>query len=74
MHEEEWINQLKIFKMDEYKGKIKYPSVVAFLDKSIVLIRQNDNKASILKYAIKMLNKKKMTYNAREYILAPCTI
>ncbi len=60
--------------MDEYKGKIKYPSVVAFLDKSIALIRQNDNKASILKYAIKMLNKKKMTYNAREYILAPCTI
>ncbi len=67
MHEEEWINQLKIFKMDEYKGKIKYPSVVAFLDKSIALIRQNDNKASILKYAIKMLNKKKMTYNAIEY-------
>ncbi|GAA8455382.1 RNA-directed DNA polymerase [Helicobacter pylori] len=67
MYEEEWINQLKIFKMDEYKGKIKYPSVVAFLDKSIALIRQNDNKASILKYAIKMLNKKKMTYNAREY-------
>ncbi|GAA8450911.1 hypothetical protein KKKH17_03160 [Helicobacter pylori] len=39
MYEEEWINQLKIFKMDEYKGKIKYPSVVAFLDKSIALIR-----------------------------------
>lgn len=34
--------QLKIFKMDEYKGKIKYPSVVAFLDKSIALIKQND--------------------------------
>ncbi|PUD88017.1 reverse transcriptase [Helicobacter pylori] len=67
MYEEEWINQLKIFKMDEYKGKIKYPSVVAFLDKSIALIKQNDNKASILKYAIKMLNKKKMTDNAREY-------
>ncbi|GAA7082755.1 hypothetical protein ID0203_00790 [Helicobacter pylori] len=30
MYEEEWINQLKIFKMDEYKGKIKYPSVVLF--------------------------------------------
>ncbi|GAA9663177.1 hypothetical protein HpVH103_05490 [Helicobacter pylori] len=59
MYEEEWINQLKIFKMDEYKGKIKYPSVVAFLDKSIALIRQNDNKASILKYAIKMLNKRR---------------
>lgn len=67
MYEEEWINQLKVFKMDEHQGRIKYPSIVAFLDKSITLIKQNDDKVSILKYAIKMLNKKKMTDNAREY-------
>lgn len=67
MYEEEWINQLKVFKMDEHRGRIKYPSIVAFLDKSIALIKQNDDKVSILKYAIKMLNKKKMTDNAREY-------
>lgn len=65
MFEEEWINRLKLFQMDTYEEQIKYPSVVAFLDMAIALMKKNDNKASILNYAIKRLLKKKMTNNAQ---------
>ena len=53
--------------MDTYNRAIKYPSVVAFLDTAVKLMQENNDKASILNYAIKILHKKKMTNSAKIY-------
>ena len=65
--EEDWLRQLKTFRMDTYNRAIKYPSVVAFLDTAVKLMQENNDKASILNYAIKILHKKKMTNGAKIY-------
>ena len=67
--EEDWARKLKIYKIEEWEGKIKYSGIAPFMDLALDLMKENKNNASILTYAIKMLLKKDMTPNAIKYFI-----
>lgn len=48
---------------------IKFNEVRAFIDRAISIMNHNDNNAAILNYAIKVIVKKKITNNARGYLI-----
>lgn len=48
---------------------LKFPVARSYLDTAIALMEQNNKDASILKYAIKVLGKKNLTDNAKNYCL-----
>lgn len=48
---------------------LRYPVARSYLDTAISLMEQNSKNAAILKYAIKVIGKKKLTENAKLYCL-----
>ena len=49
--------------------QLRYPIARTYLDTAISLMEQNNKNAAILKYAIKLIGKKKLTDNAKNYCL-----
>ena len=63
---EHWIRKLNTFVFSDDE-KLKLKEVRAFLDISLDLMKENKENSAILNYAIKVLSKKDMTRNAKEY-------
>jgi len=65
---EQWVRQINAIKTKSNDETMKFPDVRAYLDNVIeIKIHQNNDKSSILKYAIKVLSGQKMTHNAKDY-------
>ena len=64
--ENEWVRKLNAFQFAD--GNIKFSLVRAYLDMAIELTEKYKD-AAILKYAIKVINKKKLTKNAENYFI-----
>ena len=64
--ENEWVRKLNSFQFNE--EKIKFSTVRAYLDMAIDLT-ENFKDAAILKYSIKVINKKQLTKNAENYFI-----
>ena len=62
----EWVRKLNSFSFNEIP--LKFPSVRSYLDFAIELVNKYEDIA-ILKYAIKVLCKKKLTKNAERYFI-----
>lgn len=65
----EWINKLKMFQFIDGNCANNYPIIVAFMDLALKLMQENQNNAAILNYAIKMVLKRKMTKNAKDFFV-----
>lgn len=65
---ENWVRKLNsfVFSNDE---KLKLAEVRAYLDISLDLMFHNKENSAILNYAIKVLSKKEMTSNAKDYFI-----
>jgi hypothetical protein len=64
-----WVRQLNSFDFTSTYGKVNYKKAQAYLDLAVGLMSENDNNAAILNYAIKVLEKQKLTENATKYCL-----
>lgn len=64
-----WVRQLNAFDFSSSFGEVNYKKVQAYLDVAVGLMEENDNSAAILNYAIKVLSKQNLTYNAKRYCL-----
>lgn len=62
-----WVRKLNGFCLLTSYGKVDYKQVSAYFDIAIELMKANGDNASILNYAIKVLSKQKLTYNAKMY-------
>lgn len=67
---EQWVRQLKdkTVYFGKFHGYVDYKEVQSFLDYCIELIPKNGGNASILFYALKVLNKQNLTDNAKRYL------
>jgi len=65
---EHWVRKLNTFVFSDDK-KINLKEVRAFLDIALDLMKKNKENSAILNYAIKVLSKKDMTWNAKEYFI-----
>ena len=63
----QWVRQINVIKNKTKDETMKFPDVRAYLDNVIEIMHDNNDKSSILKYAIKVLSNQKMTDNARTY-------
>ena len=64
---EQWIRQINAIKTIADHETMRFPDVRAYLDNVIEIMHHNNDKSSILKYAIKVLSGQTMTANAKEY-------
>ena len=64
-----WVRQLNAFDFSTPYGKVNYKRAQAYLDAAVSLMAENGNKSAILNYAIKVLAKKALTDNAKQYCL-----
>ena len=60
------INKIFLVGEKEYK-KINYEKIQSYMDEAIQLVKQNDNNAAVLKYAMKVIAQKELSENARTY-------
>ena len=76
-----WVRQINTIKIKPDNEDMRFPEVRAYLDNVIEIMHHNNDKSSILYYAMKVLSTQKMTKNAKEYcvktllhyaILFPC--
>lgn len=63
--ETEWTNRLRYETPKEVNGWISYREVQRYFDLILVLMNNNNDNASILKFALKILQKKKLNFGAR---------
>ncbi|MBQ9876430.1 MAG: RNA-directed DNA polymerase, partial [Campylobacter sp.] len=68
-YDEEWKRKLNIFNFETHKNEIKFNSLVSFMDTALDLMKSNQNNAAILNYAIKTINNRKLTNNAKKYLI-----
>lgn len=66
---EPWVVQMHFLLKLQGDSFMNFTQVKLFFDKVIELFHCNDNNASILKYAIKVLSNKKMSKNAQTYYI-----
>lgn len=66
-----WVRKLNAFRFDSANDLVKYKDVKAYFDLAIELMNEVGD-AAILKYAIKVLSKKELTFNAKEYFIKEC--
>ena len=66
---EQWIRKINAFNTFEFKPTLNYKDVQTYLDLSLDLMKGNNDNAAILNYAIKVLSKKTLTANAKQYFL-----
>ena len=64
-----WVRQLNAFDFSTSRGKVDYKRTQAYLDVAVSLMADNGENSAILNYAIKVLAKKELTYNAKQYFL-----
>ena len=64
-----WIRGLSAALQIEEDAIVKFPVARSYLDTAISLMESNDNDAAVLKYAIKVIGKRKLTDNAKNYCL-----
>jgi hypothetical protein len=64
-----WVRQLNAFDFSMSYGKIDYKRAQAYLDAAVSLMTENSSNSAILNYAIKVLSKKELTNNAKQYCL-----
>lgn len=64
-----WVRQLNAFDFSTPYGKVDYKRAQAYLDAAVGLMAENGNNSAILNYAIKVLAKKELTDNAKQYCL-----
>lgn len=67
--EEEWVRKIKSIYLLEKNGMLDYLGVRSYLDSAIDLMIQNKEDSSILNYAIKVLSRRELTQNARQYYI-----
>ena len=63
----QWKRQINALKTITDHETMQFPDVRAYLDNVIEIMHQNNDKSSILNYAIKVLSSQKMTDNAKGY-------
>jgi len=66
---EQWVRKINTFSSFDMKDKMDYKDVQAYIDLALDLMAQNSENAAILKYAIKVLANKKLTNNAKQYLV-----
>lgn len=66
---ENWIRKLNSFIFSSSDSKLKLTEVRAYLDIALDLMFHNRENTAILNYAIKVLSKKEMTKNAKDYFI-----
>ena len=66
---EQWVRKINTFNSFNMKDKMDYKDVQVYIDLALELMTQNLDNAAILKYAIKVLANKKLTNNARQYLV-----
>lgn len=64
---EQWVRRINTFSMLDEGNKVNYKKARAYLDLAIELMYKNKDNSAILNYAIKVLAKKSLTDNAKEY-------
>lgn len=64
-----WVRQLNAFDFSTPYGKVDYKRAQAYLDAAVSLMVDNGDNSAILNYAIKVLAKKELTDNAKQYCL-----
>lgn len=64
-----WIRGLAAAIPSDENIPIDFKMARSYLDTAISLMESNDNDAAILKYAIKVISKRKLSYNAKQYCL-----
>lgn len=64
---EQWVRKINTFTAVDSKDTVNFKEVRAYLDLAIDLMRDNNDNAAILNYAIKVLARKKLTDNAKLY-------
>ncbi len=64
-----WIRGLAAAIPSDENTLIDFKMARRYLDTAISLMETNDNDAAILKYAIKVIAKRKLSYNAKQYCL-----
>lgn len=62
-----WVRQLNSFDFTTSYGKVNYKKVQSYLDMAVGLMEENGKNAAILNYAIKVLSRQTLTYNAKQY-------
>jgi len=66
---DQWVRQINSLNIKKHNENMQYPDVKAFLDNVIGIMHRNNDKSSILYYAMKVLSGQKMTQNANEYCI-----
>ena len=64
-----WVRQLNAFDFSTPYGIVNYKRAQAYLDVAVGLMAENGNNSAILNYAIKVLARKALTNNAKQYCL-----
>lgn len=66
---EQWVRKINTFSSLNMKDEMNYKDVKAYLDLALELMTHNSNNSAVLKYAIKVLAKKKITSNGKHYLV-----
>ncbi len=64
---EHWVRKINAFTVFNDKEIMNFKEVRAYLDMAIDLMKENNNNAAILNYAMKVLSKKQLSNNAKAY-------
>lgn len=65
---EHWVRKINTIDVVTNYGKVDYKNCRAYLDFAIEMAKKEGDNSSILKYAIKVLSKQKLTDNAKKYM------
>jgi hypothetical protein len=66
---EQWVRQLNALVVKTRKETLNYKDVEAYWDNVIEIMYKNGKKASIINYALKIMDKKNISSNAQEYCI-----
>jgi hypothetical protein len=66
---EHWVRKLGIYSKFIEKDLINFKDIQSYLDLVIQIMSQNNMNSAILNFAIKVLSKKKMSANAKDYFI-----
>ncbi len=66
---EHWVRKMNTFSVVASYGKVGYKEARSYFDLTIDLMKENNNNAAILKYAIKVLFRQPLTDNAKKYCI-----
>jgi hypothetical protein len=64
---EQWVRRINAFTAFDVRASMNYKEVQAYFDLAVELMQENSENSAVLKYAIKVLSKKQLSMNAKEY-------